>query len=142
MAREVCVWISLDPVGGKIDFYPSDIAYKIEKQYNFHTQSWFGGKDLPCVLGSDFFNASIHFYSNPDQNYYQTTRGTPSFTKLDCTFKQPGYRCVKRIVLTPHSTHVEIFGQRINNEWRITNNHTDSEKTFNVKIPTDVIIYQ
>ena len=133
MQNESYVWVSLDPVHCVINFYPRDIAYKIENCYNLHTRYF----NNPCILGSNFFNATIYFHSNPDQAYYQTTPGN----NLGYTFKQPGYRNVKRIVLTHDSTHVEIFGKRINNEWRITNNHNDSEKTFNVEIPPDVIIY-
>lgn len=133
MQNESYVWLSLDPVHGEINFYPRDISYKIEACYNLHTRYF----NSPCVLGNDFYNAVIYFHSNPEQAYYQTTPGI----NLGHSFKQPGYRCVKRIVLTPESSIIEILGKKINGEWRITNNYNDSEKIFNLEIPQDVIIY-
>ena len=133
MQNESYVWLSLDPVNCVIDFYPREIAYKIEKYYNMYTQE----ANKHCSLGSSFFNANIYFHSNPDQPYYQTT----SRGNRDNSFKQPGYRSVKRITLTPESTHVTILGKKINREWRIINRDGDFEKTFNVEIPEDVIIY-
>ena len=137
MQNQSYVWLSLDPVRCEIIFYPRDIAYKIEKFYELHTY-------FPCMtsapLGSNFFNATVHFHSLPNLTYYQTTPSSRSmFTPLDYTFKQAGHRSVKRIVLTPDSRHVEIFGKRIANEWRITDNYNDSEKTFYEEIPPDVI---
>ena len=134
MQNESYVWLSLEPVHGAINFYPRDIAYKIETCYKSHNQY----NNCPCALGSDFYNAVIYFHSNPEeQAYYQTTPGI----NLGYRFKQPGYRCVKRIVLTPESSNIEILGKRINGEWRIINNYNDSEKIFNPEIPSDVIIY-
>lgn len=136
MQNKSYVWLSLDPVRCEINFYPHDIAYKIEKYYELHTNF----QCMTCApLGSNFFDATVHFYSKPNLTYYQTTPVTRSFTLLDYTFKQAGHRSVKRIVLTPDSRHVEIFGKRIANEWRITDNYNDSEKTFYEKIPPDVI---
>lgn len=133
MQNESYVWLSLDPVHGVINFYPRDIAYKIETCYNLHNRHY----NCPCVLGSDFYNAIIYFHSDPDQAYYQTTQGV----NLGSGFKQPGLRSVKRIVLSPESSNIEILGKRINCQWRITNNYNDSEKIFNPEIPSDVIIY-
>ena len=106
MQNESYVWLSLDPVHSAINFYPRDIAYKIETCYNLHTRYF----NKHCILGSNFFNATIYFHSNPDQAYYQTTPGN----NLGYTFKQPGYRSVKRIVLTPESSNIEIFGKTMN----------------------------
>ncbi len=62
----VC-WASVDPVRRKVDIYPGPIASKIEKEY--------GERDIysrgSCVLGADFFNATVHF--NPYGGCYQTT---------------------------------------------------------------------
>jgi hypothetical protein len=127
MQNKSYVWLSLDPVRCEINFYPHDIAYKIEKYYELHTNF----QCMTCApLGSNFFDATIQFHSIPKLPYYQTI--------LKCS-GGAWYRSVKRIVLTPDSRHVEIFGKRIANEWRITDNYNDSEKTFYEKIPPDVI---
>ena len=66
MPISVC-WLSLDPVLRKIDFYPRSIASRIEKEYrerNIYDK-------VTCVLGSDFFNATIHI--DPRGYTYQTT---------------------------------------------------------------------
>jgi hypothetical protein len=128
MQNESYVWLSLDPVRCEINFYPRDIAYKIEKFYELHT-------DFPCMtsapLGSNFFDATVQFHSIPKLPYYQT---------IPKCSGGAWYRSVKRIVLTPGSTHVEIFGKiRIANEWHITDNYNDSEKTLYEEIPPDVI---
>ena len=55
----VC-WASFDPVRRKVDIYPGPIASRIEKAY--------GERDIyapgSCVLGSDFFNATVNFHPN------------------------------------------------------------------------------
>ena len=51
------VWASVDPVRRKVDIYPKTIALRIEKSYN--ELDVFGRS--PCVLGSDFFNATVPF---------------------------------------------------------------------------------
>ena len=49
--QEVC-WLSIDPVMRKVDFYPKNIAVRIEKCYS--EREPYSAK--ACVLGSDFFN--------------------------------------------------------------------------------------
>ena len=131
MQNESYIWLSLDPIYGEINFYPREISYKIEQSYNIYT-TW--PNPHSCSLGSDFFNATIIFHHN-NISHCQTTPGIG----WGNTFNQPGYRSVKRITLTPGSRRVTIFGQQINSEWRIINDHDESSKTFDVTIPDDVI---
>ena len=130
MQNESYVWLSLDPIHGVIKFYPREISYKIEQSYNIHTTCIV----TACSLGSDFFNATINFHHN-NISHFQTTPGVG----WDNLFKQCGYRSVRRITLAPESRDVTIFGQQINSEWRIVNNVNESDKTFDVVIPDDVI---
>ena len=64
-----CVWLSVDPVCRKVDFYPRPIATRIEKAFQERDMY------LPnqIVLGKDFFNCTIHFYTS--ETCYQTTPG-------------------------------------------------------------------
>jgi len=124
------VWVSLDPVRCKIDIYPNAIATRIEKLYNgrypFNTSC--------CVLGSDFFNATIHF--DPSGNNYQTTPGM--YLGRAC-FKQSGYRSVNRCVVTDGS--ITIHTKQVDTEWRITNSELESKRTYTVTPPpADIII--
>lgn len=128
------VWLSLDPINQKIDYYPRTIARKIEQKYN---QRLSYEKTIPTniVLGGDFFNATIHFHHHND--YYQTT---PGINLGRSGIKSPGKRSVKRIQLTSDMTHVEVHAKRHHGEWRITNHPDLAEKTFNSTIPSDVIV--
>lgn len=120
------VWLSLDPVKAKLDFYPNFIAYKIEEAYMLDKEN--------INLGVDFYNATINFKSN--EQHFQTTPGA----HLGCRFgyKQPGFRTIKRI--ETDEDNISIMGKRIYGEWRITNNNDDVERTFNSKIPLESII--
>jgi len=131
------VWLSLDPVRHEINFYPRHIACKIENHYR-QGRRYIG---TSCYLGSDFFDASIHFH--PDTGYYQTT---PGINLGRSGYKVPGRRSVQRIELSPTTTHVEIHTRKRGNEWIITN-HIDSLsqetlniETLNIEIPLNVII--
>ena len=68
MTSHIC-WLSVDPVRRKVDFYPRNIAAKIEKKYQ-ERDPWDRGG---ISLGSDFFNSTIHFH--PSGSLYQTTPG-------------------------------------------------------------------
>tara|TARA_Y100000389_G_scaffold126785_1_gene124115 strand:+ start:75 stop:566 length:492 start_codon:yes stop_codon:yes gene_type:complete len=85
---QVC-WLSINPVLKKIDYYPKAIAMRIEKAYD--------ERDIYapscCVLGTDLFNATIHFHHSG--SCYQTT---PGMSMGRAGFKQPGYRSVKRVI--------------------------------------------
>ena len=83
------VWLSVDPVRRKIDFYPRAIASRIEQSGTERDPR----TAAACVLGSDFFNATVHFH--PSGSCYQTT---PGISMGRAGFKQPGYRSVKRHV--------------------------------------------
>lgn len=106
------VWLSIDPVNCKIDFYPSPIASKIENEFNNSINNF-------CDLGGDFFNAKVHFHKSGV--FYQTTQG-------QCLgrygFKQPGYRSVKRI-FSAEGDKIEIYTKKVNGEWRIAKDKND-----------------
>ena len=113
------VWASVDPVRCKVDIYPKMIALRIEKSYTERDAS----RLSTCVLGSDFFNATLHFH--PSGNHYQTTTGI-SFGRAG--FKQPGYRSVKRCPVVNGT--ITIYSKQVHGEWRITNSELDSEITL------------
>jgi hypothetical protein len=128
-------YISLDPVRREINVYPKNISQRIEKKYQeYLTNSQLSQHDV-CILGKDFFNATIHFRLN---FMYQTT---PGFSMGRAGFKQPGYRSVKRIVLDTDKEYT-VYGKRINGEWRILNTLDQShEQIFTGTIPDSEIIY-
>ena len=123
------VWASLDPVRRKIDIYPLAIANRIEKSYTernpYNTSS--------CVLGADFFNATVHFH--PSGIQYQTT---PGVYIGRAGFKQSGYRSVKRCNVVDGS--ITIYSKQDRGQWRITHNEPDSETLYNmIPSPNDII---
>lgn len=130
MSNNVC-WVSIDPVRCKVDIFPKIIAQRIEKSYiecdRFTTST--------CILGSDFFNATIHFH--PSGTCYQTT---PGIYMGRAGFKQSGYRSVKRFKLNNNQNEIIVFSKQINSEWRIANSESDSEIIFEESISNDVII--
>lgn len=127
---KVC-WVSVDPVRRKLDFYPRAIAAKIERSYH-ERDPW---SPSACVLGSDFFNATVHFH--PSGSCYQTT---PGMSMGRAGFKQPGYRSVKRLVKPPDSSAVVVFSKQVHGEWRIAANEVDSELKFEETMPEDCIV--
>ena len=127
------VWLSVDPVRRKVDFYPKPIAERIEKSFNEQYNNIKIGVPTACILGVDFFNATVHF--KKDGNYYQTT---PGFSWGRSEFKQPGYRSVRRVEV-PNNKTIRVFTKNINSELRITNSEIDSEKIFYEKV-SDVCI--
>lgn len=124
------VWLSVDPVRRKVDFYPKSIAKKIEEEY-IKSRNMFPNT---CVLGEDFFNATIHFYSM--DIFYQTTPGM-SFGRAG--FKQPGYRSVMRYPIINNNEKLIIYAKQIHSEWRICN-ETDYEIKFVENVPIDNIV--
>ena len=127
---EVC-WVSVDPVRRKIDFYPRAIAQRIEKSYN-ERDPWMPSA---CVLGSDFFNATIHFHTSG--SCYQTT---PGMSMGRAGFKQPGYRNVKRITKPATSDIITVYAKQIHGEWRLAANESDSEIKFEERMPPECIV--
>lgn len=125
------VWLSVDPVRRKLDFYPRAIASRVEK--SFHDRD--GVNPSACVLGGDFFNATVHFH--PSGSCYQTT---PGMSMGRAGFKQPGYRSVKRVVKTEGMTEVTIFAKQVHGEWRIAANETDADLTFTQALPAECLI--
>ena len=112
-------WLSIDPVRRKVDFYPKAIAARIEKCYK-DSDRWV---PTACVLGKDFFNATITFH--PSGSCYQTT---PGLSMGRTGFKQPGYRSVKRYIIEEDNTNhmYTIFSQQIRGEWRLSINNGDT----------------
>ena len=126
---QVC-WLSIDPVRKKIDYYPKAIAMRIEKEYD--------KRDVyapsACVLGNDFFNATIHFHHSG--SCYQTT---PGMSMGRAGFKQPGYRSVKR-VLQPITGNIIIYSKQVHGEWRLALSEYDAEFTFQHCIPPECLV--
>jgi hypothetical protein len=131
MAPTMVAWVSVDPVRRKLDFYPKAISAKVEKSYN-ERDPW---SPSACVLGSDFFNATVHFH--PSGSCYQTT---PGMSMGRAGFKQPGYRSVKRIVKPEDGSSIVIFGKQVHGEWRIAANEVESEVKFEASMPTDCLV--
>jgi len=125
------VWCSVDPVRRKVDFYPRAIASRVEASYS----EWTGSAPGQCVLGSDFFNATVHFH--PGGMTYQTT---PGVSMGRSGFKQPGYRTVKRILLHENEMTATLYAKRVSGEWRFTESSAGAEHTFEEDIPSDSII--
>ena len=126
MAANVC-WLSLDPVRCKLDYYPRVIAEQIEAAYSSAAEQ--------CVLGADFFNATVHFQNGAA---FQTTPGQ-HFGRGG--HKQPGYRTVKR-VLKENGT-VTIPGKRVHGEWRMCEPgapEAEVERTFVAEIPEACLV--
>ena len=68
MADGGVVWVSLDPVRRKLDFYPVAMTERLEASM--------AAGSPECVLGADFFNATVHFHQGgPGAPHYQTTPG-------------------------------------------------------------------
>lgn len=125
---QIC-WLSVDPVRCKLDFFPRAIAARIEKSYQ-ERDAW---STSSCVLGSDFFNATVHFH--PSGSSYQTT---PGMSMGRAGFKQPGYRSVKRVV-KPDNGRVKIFSKQVHGEWRIAR-EAESEITFDEVVPSSCFV--
>lgn len=105
-------WISLDPIRKEINYYPNYIAKKLEISYK--------NKYDKCILGSIYFNATIHF--NEFNNHYQTT---PSHLMGRCGLKPPGYRSVKRLEIEDINDPIEIKAYKFCSEWRIIREDED-----------------
>jgi hypothetical protein len=127
-------WLSVDPVRRKVDFYPRHIAKRLEKTYyDYHVlQNTYDGD---CVLGKDFFNATVHLLQR--NNFYQTTDGFNLGGRGG--FKQPGYRSVKRIIV-PDNKKIQVYSVQIRTEWRITNDIENADKIFQENVPDENII--
>jgi len=127
-------WCSVDPVRRKIDFYPKAICARIEAAFA-EWQATPGGSTGECVLGSDFFNATLHFH--PNGLNYQTT---PGVSMGRSGFKQPGYRTVKRLIVPEGETTVQLFAKRVSGEWRFCEAATEAEHSFEEPVPTDNLV--
>lgn len=102
----------------------------IEKSYNDSK-----GNFPSCyVLGSDLFNATIHFHH--ENSFYQTTRG---MSMGRAGFKQPGYRSVLRYPIFDSTKSIVIYAKAVHSEWRTTT-EIESEIKFDKEIPSDCII--
>ena len=130
-ASNFVTWCSIDPVRRKVDVYPKSISMRLEKSYkerDIHTHS-------QCVLGKDFFNATVHFHNSG--NLYQTT---PGMYMGRAGFKQPGYRSVKRICIDNIDSIITIYAKQVQGEWRIAHNELDSDIYFSESITRDLWI--
>jgi hypothetical protein len=130
-----CCWVSIDPIRRKIDFYPGPIAKRIEQSYQ-ERDPW---TQTACVLGSDFFNATVLFH--PSGTCYQTT---PGMSMGRAGFKQPGYRSVKRLFVNQHK-YISLYSKQIHGEWRLSQNEHDYGTDLSVvelreTIPTECLI--
>lgn len=119
-------WCSVDPIRKKLDIYPQSISIRLENAYKDHNTR----SSSHCVLGSDFFNATVHFSSNG--LLYQTT---PGMSMGRAGFKQPGYRSVERILTNNRDIVVSVYGKKVHGEWRITQNQSESDYIFSQTIP-------
>lgn len=109
-------WLSWNPTQNKADWYPSFIANIIEEAYQ-------NNKDK-IELGSNFYNATIHF--NED-NIYQST---PAIWFGPRCSKIAGYRSVKRVTFDNIlSCNVDIIS--VNGEKRIYNSTTLHDRLYN-----------
>jgi len=89
------VYLSLDPVRKEVNFYPKHISEELEnkfKEYTEHGISQGYYDHTQCILGSNFFNATVHF--DRSEGMYQTT---PGFHMGRAGYKQAGYRSVRRL---------------------------------------------
>ena len=128
------VWCSVDPVRKQVDFYPKAIATRVESAF----AAWLPDASASpghCVLGSDFFNATVHFHPNGIR--YQTT---PGVSMGRGGFKQPGYRTVKRIVVLEGTTTLTLFAKRVSGEWRFCDVAADAEHTFEAQVPFENLV--
>jgi len=124
-------WVSIDPVRRKLDFYPSVIARRLEKSYGERDQ-WTPSQ---CVLGSDFFNSTVHFH--PSGSCYQTT---PGLSLGRSGYKQPGYRSVKRIVKDPENPTVTVYAKQVRGECRLALTREESDREFTETIPLECLV--
>jgi len=126
-ANSRVLWMSLDPVRRVINFYPSAIAQRIESARQRGADS--------CVLGADFFNATIHF---PEVgSLYQTTPGQHMGRS---GFKAPGYRSVRRVLHPVDMETVTVWGRRVHGEWRICDSEGEAEFTFVETVPPECLL--
>lgn len=49
------VWLFIDPVRRKVDFYPKPISERIEKSFNEQSNDIVKRVIKTCILGQDFF---------------------------------------------------------------------------------------
>lgn len=126
-------WLSVDPRRCKIDFYPRNIAKRLEKvYYDYHILQ--NTHETDCALGGDFFNATVHLLHR--SAFYQTI---PGFNLGRAGVKEPGYRSVKRIIV-PNNKKITVYSKQVHKEWRITNSEYDSDIEFNEDVPDENII--
>lgn len=128
------IWVSVDPVNGRINIYPKWVAIKIEEKYKLFVNCR-NTRDSNTVfnhqtlnLGVDFFNATINL---SEAEYYQTTPGFYAGSRFGN--KPPGYRNILPITVVDNKFTVYGYLTR-QGEWRITLNKNIAIKTFNETI--------
>ncbi|KAL3916939.1 MAG: hypothetical protein SGPRY_006609 [Prymnesium sp.] len=128
------VWPSLAPVANKLDFYPSAFALRIESAY----AEWIASGKVAngqCVLGADFFNATIEFIANG-----KLCQTTPAVDMGEAGRKRAGYRSVKRCKVSKVTQKLDIFTtMNRNGEWRLCEAR-DALRVFRECPPGDCIV--
>lgn len=109
MSKEI-VWLSVDPIRKKVDFYPSHIGNQIEEAFSCDNEK--------CVLGPQFFNATVHFRKDDDSGEARFFQTTPGQHLGRFSFKRPGFRSVARVV--KKTDRVNVAAERAFGEWRIS----------------------
>lgn len=123
------LWISVDPVRGKIDIYPKHIALLIEEDFKKNK--------VNCVLGDKFFNATIYFAS--DGKFHQTT---PGISMGRMGIKKPGFRTVKRVyMLNPDNNTLYVPVKLHHRECRIDYHPIEDARVISCTIPEEDKIY-
>lgn len=134
-------WFSLDPVNNKVDFYPHTIASKIETDYQQAVKNTTvrNTTDLDyierCVLGSSFFNATIHINLMGEHVQTTSSQGGRGY------YKPAGYRDVRRIYV-PDTKRLTVYVNKTPyDEWRICM-EKDNIHVHAIDIPENVILQE
>tara|TARA_Y100000816_G_scaffold64863_1_gene43080 strand:+ start:9631 stop:10674 length:1044 start_codon:yes stop_codon:yes gene_type:complete len=130
MSKRV-VWVSLDPIHLKVDFYPKYISQKLE---NWYCEMGTNYNETYCILGKDYSNSIVHVSSTGI--YFQTT---PPLYIGRIKYKNVEYRSVKRFEIG-NSNQINVFVKKIINEWRITQTQHNSDLGLNVNVDNKLCI--
>ena len=134
-------WVSLDPRHKKIDIYPQVIANKIEEAYQ--------KKHRTLYLGKDFYDATINFRYNYDNNnpntvFSQTTKETSCGRFI---MKPPGYRSVQRVVIQDYNSDnydikysINIYTIVNGTSEKISENYYGSQKCYTIQVSKSNLI--
>ncbi len=121
------VWFSLDPSSGEVNFYPTPIARKLETSYRRVP------RPSSVALGSDFYDATIHFGNSPHQT-------TPEIRGRAGLMKPAGFRSVSRTQLSDDQRTISVFVLKTSDGWRILSAPRSDALTRQVNVPVDMIL--